>query len=101
MKRIVTFVFLLLIVAPFKAGAEDIIRKDELLTLQRCMEIAIIRHPTIVAAQNTVGANQSRVFEARANYYPQIAANAAYNRIKPITGAQGLVSSGIDGTSTL
>ncbi len=94
MKRIITFVFLLLIFAPFKAGAEDIIRKDELLTLQRCMEIAIIRHPTIVAAQNTVGANQSRVFEARANYYPQIAATAGYSRISPLNGNSGNFSSG-------
>lgn len=93
MKRIITFVFLLLIVAPFKAGAEDIIRKDELLTLQRCMEIAIIRHPTIVAAQNTVGANQSRVFEATANYYPQIAATAGYSRISAVSATAGNSSS--------
>ncbi|MFI5294596.1 MAG: TolC family protein [Thermodesulfovibrionales bacterium] len=100
MKRIISFTLLLLFIVPFKADAEDIIRKDELLTLQRCIEIAIIKHPTIVAAQNNVSANQSRVFEAKANYYPQIAANAGYNRIKPITGIQGAVSTGIS-VSTL
>jgi outer membrane protein TolC len=90
---------LLLIFAPFRAGAEDLIRKDEMLTLQRCVEIALLKHPTIVAAQNNVNASESRVFEAKSNYYPQIAANAGYNRIKPITGAQRIVSTGVDGTS--
>jgi outer membrane protein TolC len=99
MKRIISFTLLLLFIVPFRADAEEIIRKDELLTLQRCIEIAIIKHPTIVAAQNNVNANQSRVFEAKANYYPQIAANAGYSRIKPLTGAQRLVSTGVDGTS--
>lgn len=97
MKRIISFTLLLLFIVPFKADAEDIIRKDELLTLQRCVEIALLKHPTIVAAQNNIGANQSRVYEAKANYYPQIAANAGYTRVKPLTGSQG-VSTGTSGT---
>src|SRR5512135_1698055 len=99
MKHFISFVMLLLIFAPFRAGAEDLIRKDEMLTLQRCVEIALVKHPTIVAAQNNVNASESRVFEAKSNYYPQIAANAGYSRIKPITGAQRIVSTGVDGTS--
>jgi len=99
MKSIISFALLLLFIVPFKADAEDIIRKDELLTLQRCVEIALRKHPTIVAAEKNVSASQSRVYEAKANYYPQIAANAGYSRIKPLTGAQRLVSTGIDGTS--
>ncbi len=97
MKRIISFTLLLLFIVPFKADAEDIIKKDELLTLQRCVEIALLKHPTIVAAQNNVSANQSRVFEAKANYYPQIAANAGYSKIKPLTGTQA-VSTGTAGT---
>jgi len=99
MKRIISFTLLLIFIIPFKAGAEDIIRKDELLTLQRCVEIAVMRHPTILAGQNNVGASQSRVGQAQSNYYPQIGLSGAYNRIKPITGAQRLVSTGVDGTS--
>lgn len=88
MRRIIAVVFLLLAAAPFKAAAEDIIRKDELLTLKRCIEIAVMKHPTIVAARNSMNASQSRIFEAKSNYYPQIAANAAYSRIKALTGSQ-------------
>jgi outer membrane protein len=108
MKRIITFSLLILIVAPFKAGAEDIIRKDDLLTLQRCEEIALIKHPTVVAAQNNVNASQSRVFEAKSNYYPQIAASGGYSRISPVssggsstfsTDASGNTSTGSGGTT--
>jgi outer membrane protein len=96
MKRFMSFTLLLLFIVPFRADAEEIIRKDELLTLQRCIEISLRKHPTIVAAQNNVSANQSRVYEARANYYPQIAASAGYSRISPLngSGASGNFNSG-------
>lgn len=101
MKIIISFTLLLLFIVPFTADAEDIIRKDELLTLQRCIEIALLKHPTIVAAQNNVSANQSKVFEAKANYYPQIAASAGYNRIKATSSSgRSSVVSTTDGTFT-
>ncbi len=97
MKRIISFALLLLFVIPVGAYAEEIIRKDELLTLQRCVEIALLKHPTIVAGQNTVSASQSRVYEAKSNYYPQIAADASYTRVKPLSGTK-VVSTGTPGT---
>jgi len=99
MKNIIPLMLFILLAVPLSAGAEDIIKKDELLNLQRCVEIAVIRHPTILAGQNNVSASQSRVGQAQSNYYPQIDLSGAYSRIKPITGAQRLVSTGIDGTS--
>ncbi len=97
MRRIILFALLLLFIVPIGADAEEIIRKDELLTLQRCVEIALLKHPTIVAGQNTVNASQSKVYEAKSNYYPQIAANAGYTRVKPLSGTQ-VVSTGTSGT---
>lgn len=101
MKRIISFTLLLLFIVPFKADAEDIIRKDELLTLPQCVEIALRKHPTIVAAQNNVSANQSRVFEAKANYYPQIAANAGYSRISEPPGTSGNFNSALGNSLTV
>ena len=96
-----SFTLLLLFIVPFRADAEEIIRKDELLTLQRCVEIALIKHPTIVAGQNSISASQSRVFEAKSNYYPQIAASAGYSKIKPTSSSRGgSVVSTTDGTFT-
>ncbi|MDA8241414.1 MAG: TolC family protein [Nitrospiraceae bacterium] len=99
MKKIFSLMLFIVLAVPLNAGAEDIIKKDELLNLQRCVEIAVMRHPTILAGRNNVSASQSRVGQAKSNYYPQIDLSGAYSRIKPITGAQRLVSTGIDGTS--
>jgi TolC family type I secretion outer membrane protein len=57
---------------PFNTGAEDIIKKGESLNLERCIEIALKRQPVIIAAMSTANANQSKIGEAKANYYPQI-----------------------------
>jgi outer membrane protein TolC len=67
-------------------SSEGMIAKDETLTLNRCIEIALRKNPTIVAAANTVDINQSRVGEARSAYYPQISATGAYERINPVPG---------------
>ncbi|MDA8079413.1 MAG: TolC family protein [Nitrospiraceae bacterium] len=108
MNRLIPLVLFIAFVAPFPAhGQETIIKKDELLTLDRCVEIALMKHPTIVAARNNVLAGQSRVFEARSAYYPQIAANAGYSRTKSLasllrtstTGTGGTLLSGGSGSS--
>ncbi len=67
---------------------EGMIARDETLTLSRCIEIALRKNPTIVAAVNTVGVNRSRVGEARSAYYPQISATGAYSRSRSITTPQ-------------
>jgi outer membrane protein len=72
MKQFVTIVLFLVLIMPFKAGAEDIIKKGESLNLERCIEIALKKQPSIIAAMSTANANRSRIGEAEANYYPQI-----------------------------
>src|SRR3989338_9425022 len=78
MKIIIPIILLLLI--PFKAESEEIIKKGELLTLERCIEIALMKQPNIIAAKNTVMVNQSKVGEANANYYPQIDWISGYSK---------------------
>ncbi len=73
-----------------------LIVKDEMLTLSRCIDIALKQNQNIAASVNTVEVNRSRVGEARSNYYPQLSAQAAYYRINPMAGslaAVGLTSS--------
>ena len=84
MRRLYYLLMLSLLVA-HPASAQEIIKKDELLTLQRCVEIALLKHPTILAARNNVSASQSRVGQAKSNYYPQIdaSANAARTSVGP------------------
>ena len=75
---------LLMLLIPFKVNAEEIVKKDDLLNLDQCIEIAIKKHPDIAAAVNTVGISQSRVGQAKAGYYPQIEWSSGYRRYSPI-----------------
>lgn len=74
---------LLILLIPFKVNAEEIVKKNDLLNLDQCIEIAIKKHPDITAAVNTVGISQSRVGQAKASYYPQIEWSSGYRRYSP------------------
>jgi outer membrane protein len=63
-----------------------IMTAGEMLTISRCLDIALKKNPNILAAMNTVEINRSRVGEARSNYYPQISATGSYSRISPVPG---------------
>jgi len=81
MQRVAALIFLFLILTVSNVPADEIIRKGETLSLQRCIEISMIRQPNILAAASTVESNRSRVGQARSNYYPQIDLTAGYSKI--------------------
>ena len=62
-KIIIRFMVFLIVLIPFKAGAEEIIKKGESLNLERCVEIALKMQPNIIAAMNT--STQMRAGSAR------------------------------------
>ena len=72
MKRLCFFLAVLIIVFPAVVRAEEIIQKDEVLTLERCVEIALKRQPSIQAAQGNVDVYYARQGQAEAGYYPQV-----------------------------
>jgi len=53
-----------------------------MLTLSQCIDIALRKNPTILAALYSVDVNKSRVGEARSAYYPQVSAQGSYDRLK-------------------
>jgi TolC family type I secretion outer membrane protein len=79
------------------ARAEEVIKKGESLNLQRCVEIALKMHPDIVAAKRTTNVIESRIGQAKANYYPQINLTSGYSRISISSESNG--SSLTTGTS--
>jgi outer membrane protein TolC len=89
MKWIIPFTLFFILITPFNGQAEEIIKKGETLNLERCIEIALKMQPTIIAASNTVNVNESRVGQAKANYYPWIDWSSNYSRIKPASPSSG------------
>jgi outer membrane protein len=85
MQRIILLVFSVVMMLPLNAGAEDLIKKGDTLDLNQCIEIALKKQPNIVAAMGNVNVNQSRVGQAKSNYYPQINWSSSYSRINPAT----------------
>jgi len=85
------FVILLLFLPPF-AGAKDRIGKGETLDLKQCIEIALERHPNILAAGYTVKAGESRVGQAKSGRYPQVAGSAGYSRTDSVFTPTGAIS---------
>ena len=96
MRRIITLLMVLLLGAPTAAGAEDLIRKGEVLNLQRCVDITLKNHPNVIAAMNTLQATRARIGQAKAGYYPQINWSSGYSRISPVFVASGKVPGGTD-----
>lgn len=96
MKRLSFFLAVLIIVFPVVVRAEEIIQKGEVLTLERCVEIALKRQPSILAAQGNVDVYYARKGQAEAGYYPQIDATLGYRRYQPATNRTG--TGGISGS---
>jgi TolC family type I secretion outer membrane protein len=104
MKRFITLIVFVASVLPLRGEAEDVIRKGEMLNLERCVEIALVKNPSIIAARNTVDVSESRVGQAKSNYYPQINWTSGYSRISPATSrsfsTSGAVTTGSSGSSS-
>jgi outer membrane protein len=80
MKKIILLLIFVGLFLPFRAAAETPIKKGETLELERCIEIALKKHPGIRAAANTLKAGESRVGQAKSGYYPQVSGAASYSR---------------------
>jgi len=89
-RKLLLFVFFWLLL-PMAVGAEDLIRRGETLDLQRCIAIALERHPTIRAAAGTLVAGESKVGQARSGFYPQLNGSADYSRTDPANTSVGQV----------
>ena len=85
MKRLSFILAVLVIVLPFAAGAEEIIKKGDVLTVERCVEIGLKMHPSIYAAQGNVEVFNARKGQAASAYFPLVTATLGYSRFQPST----------------
>ncbi len=61
-------------------SAEEPPATATLLTLKEAIEIALSHHPSLLAARGTLQAQQARVGEARANFFPRLDLESDYQR---------------------
>jgi outer membrane protein len=69
------------------AASDGPIQPGSVLTLDRCIEIALKVQPAILANESTVEVNRRSVGQAKSAYYPQLDASTGYSRISSSTGA--------------
>ncbi len=83
MIKLILPALLFIVVIPSHCMAEDMVNQGERLTLERCVGIALAKHPNIAASANTITVNESRVGQAEASYYPRVNWTAGYRRTSP------------------
>jgi outer membrane protein TolC len=85
MKKISWCLLVAILLFSQPARAEEFIKTGETLTLERCIEIALKNQPNMVAAMGAIKVSESRIGQAKANYYPQIDWSSRYDRISSYT----------------
>lgn len=77
----IRFVVIVCITASSFVFAEGpAIKTGESLDLERCIEIALAQHPSIMSSRYTVRAKESQLGQAKAPYYPKVDTQASFNR---------------------
>jgi outer membrane protein TolC len=92
MNKLITLIVFAFSLIPLLSGAEEPIKVDgpiktgDVLTLNRCIDIALQQQPSLVASQYNIQAGESRVGEAQSAYFPQLSVSGGYSRVKPLSG---------------
>lgn len=74
---------------PWTAKAVEPAAGAAIYNLEQCIAIALEKHPGINASAGAVKANESKVGQAKANYYPQVNLSTSYQRIGPASSYNG------------
>ena len=73
-------VLLLVFIIPGHTSAQELITPGEKLNLDKCLDIALQKHPQILGALSTLDVNKSKIGQAQSGYYPQINYSAGLSR---------------------
>jgi outer membrane protein TolC len=101
MNKFISLIIFAALLLPIAAAAQEPVKTagpistGDVLTLNRCVDIALQHQPAVTAAQYNIKASESRVGEAQSAYYPQISAQGEYNRIKALPSSTSSLSSNV------
>jgi outer membrane protein len=93
MKKLLYLVCFILIL-PLMAEAQSPIKKNEHIDLQQAIQIALRYHPSIAAASSAVRASESKIGQAKSNYYPQVNWQTNYSKSSPFASASTRYNAG-------
>ena len=68
---------------PMTARAVDLAAGAAAYNLQQCIAIALEKHPILKASAGAIKVYESKVGQAKANYYPQLNLSTSYQRVGP------------------
>lgn len=81
LKKIMALLFIFTV--PLAASATEQIATVPVYNLDQCIAIALEKNPKLKASAAVIKANESKVGQAKANYWPQLNLSAGYQRIGP------------------
>lgn len=82
-KKIIFLIAILTFWLPWTAEAVNPAGSDVIRNIEQCIAIALEKHPSLKSSAGKIKVNESRVGQAKANYYPQINWSSNYQRIGP------------------
>jgi outer membrane protein TolC len=89
MQKKIILIIIFMFMSSITARAADPSANTSIYNLEQCIAIALEKHPSINASAGAVKVNESKVGQAKANYYPQINLSTSYQRIGPASSYNG------------
>jgi outer membrane protein len=89
MKRFSFVIAVLIVFLPVFSGAQEVIQREETLTLERAINIALKNQPAVLAGRSNIDIFSARRGQARSGYFPAIDAVAGYRRFQPAIDTSG------------
>ena len=83
MKKRFLLIITIILALPLYTQATEPAAGEVIYDLEQCIALAMEKHPGIRAAAGTLKVHESRVGQAKANYYPQLNLSSGYQRIGP------------------
>lgn len=86
-------IIILLLMLSQAARAADPATPAPAYNLEQCIAVALKKHPSIKESAGGIKVSESKVGQAKANYYPQINLSSNYQRIGPASSYNGSTDS--------
>jgi outer membrane protein len=89
MQKKIVLIVIFLLMLPLASKAANNTEVAATYNLEQCISIALEKHPSIKASAGSIKAYESKVGQAKANYYPQVSLSTGYQRVGPSSSYNG------------